>query len=37
MNDMERLFLIVVAALACPLVIPVLLDNKEDKHEVSGP
>ena len=35
MNDMERLFLIVVATLACPLVIPVLLGNKEDEHEVS--
>lgn len=29
MNDMERLFLIVVTALACPLVLPVLMGDKE--------
>lgn len=35
MNDMERLLLIVVTALACPFALPVLMDGKEADHEVS--
>lgn len=34
MNDIERLLLIVVTALACPLVLPaltVMIDGEEDK------
>ena len=30
MNDMERLLLIVVTALACPFALPVLMDGKEE-------
>lgn len=33
MNDIDRLFLIILTALACPLVLPALLDEKEDEHE----
>lgn len=33
MNDIDRLLLTVLTALACPLALPVLLDEKEDEHE----
>ena len=33
MNDIERLLLVVVTALACPLVFPVLMGDKEDEHD----
>lgn len=33
MNDMEQLLLIVLTALACPLVLPALLDEKENDND----
>ena len=35
MNEVERLAWIVLNALACPLVLPILLSEKEADHEVS--
>lgn len=35
MNDIEQILQFVLTALACPLVLPVLMDWKEDDHEVS--
>lgn len=33
MNDIDRLFLIILIALACPLVLPVIVEAKEAEHE----
>lgn len=33
MTKIERLLLTVLAALACPLVLPALLDGEEAPHE----
>lgn len=33
MTELERLLIMVLAALACPLVLPALVDAEEARHE----